>query len=265
MGSKSTNNNRGKTFYFYYDMSYQKLTVYPGTSSDEIKSTIRELLNIPNESKLEYLDENGDPIVISSALPNEIKIYVKIKKTFTDKFIEQQSKNENKKIENSIEWFWNESERPKYHIRKNNNKTISQPVNECFSITKGTLIIESGEYYYTLLFEPLQCCVFAGIYPVNIEYKNEEKNELFGNFWSIWPDYDDPHNTFPGPIIEAGFYVNMNLKLLVIYDNKKKKEIKRVNFSSSWNKVSPYVEFKHVVSVTISSNAIQGRPNFIKI
>lgn len=57
----------------------------------------------------------------------------------------------------------------------------------------------------------------------------------------------------------------MNLKLLVIYDNKKKKEIKRVNFSSSWNKVSPYVEFKHVVSVTISSNAIQGRPNFIKI
>lgn len=74
MGSKSTNNNRGKTFYFYYDMSYQKLTVYPGTSSDEIKSTIREFLNIPNESKLEYLDENGDPIVISSALPNEIKI-----------------------------------------------------------------------------------------------------------------------------------------------------------------------------------------------
>ena len=64
MGSKSSNENKGKTFYFYYDMSCQNLVVYLGTPSDEIKHTIRDLLNIPSNTKVEYLDENGNPIVI---------------------------------------------------------------------------------------------------------------------------------------------------------------------------------------------------------
>ena len=120
--------------------------------------------------------------------------------------------------------------------------------------------------YYTLLFEPLQCCVYAGIYP--IETTDEEKARKFlseMDFWRLWPDYDDPHNNFPGPIIEAGFYVNMNLKILIIYDNKKNKEIFRTVFPSEWTKVCPIVNFKHVVSITISSDAIKGKPYFIKL
>ena len=99
-------------------MSCQNLVVYPGTPSNEIKNTIRELLNISNESKVEYLDENGNPVVISSALPDGVKIYVKIKKTFTEKFIEEQSKNKNPIKQKSINWTWLESERPEYHNRK---------------------------------------------------------------------------------------------------------------------------------------------------
>ena len=225
MGSQSSKeNNEGKIFKFYYDMSCQNLTVYPGTPSKEIKNTIKELLNINPETKVEYLDENGYPMVISSALPDQIKIYVKIKKTFTEKFIEEQSKNKKEASPESISWIWYESEKPKYHFKKNGDKTIFQPYNECMAKTKGNLVIESGEIYYTLLFEPLQCCVYAGIYP--IETTDEEKARKFlseMDFWRLWPDYDDPHNNFPGPIIEAGFYVNMNLKILIIYDNKKNK------------------------------------------
>ena len=127
--------------------------------------------------------------------------------------------------------------------------------------------MESGEYYYTIIFEPLQCCVFGTICPSN--YKSmypinfEEINWL--DFWTIWPEYPDPHNTFPGPVIDAGFYVNMNLKLLIIYDNKKKKEIKRTNFNENWNSVSPFIQFKHNVSVTIGANAFKGKPSFLKI
>ena len=172
---------------------------------------------------------------------------------------------------------------PDIHFRKNNNKTIYQPMDENFAETKGTLIIDSGEIYYTLLFEPLQCCVFATIDPVKDEKEeeNEEKEENGDNekienekdeeekfdldFWRLWPDYDDPHSTYPGPVIEAGFYINMDLKLLVLYDNKKKKEVYRRNFPKSWNKIYPVVKFKHKVSITISSNAVREKPSFIKI
>lgn len=92
-----------KVFNFYYDLCCQKLTVYSGTSSDEIKSTIREILENPQDKQVRFLDEEGNPIVISSALPDQIKIYVEIKKTFTEKFLEEnQEKNENNP--NLIKW-----------------------------------------------------------------------------------------------------------------------------------------------------------------
>ena len=257
------NTNKGKLFCFYYDMCCQNLTVFPGTSSEEIKSEIREILNIPKESKLEYLDENGNPIVISSALPDKIKIYIKIKKTFTEKYIEKKKAEPVKIIPNSIEWTWEESTSPKTHLRSNDNKTIYQRYNSCVAKAKGTLVIEFGEYYYTLLFEPLQCCVSAGICPINQNY-GFGFDCIYEDFWRIWPDYDDPHIKFPGPVIEAGFYINMKSHIVVIYDNRKKKEVKRYMFNSSWTKVSPIVKFKHVVSITITSPAISGKPDFIK-
>ena len=144
---------------------------------------------------------------------------------------------------------------------------IKQYINDIiivFAKTKGTLIIESGKIYFTLLFEPF--CVFAGIYPIEKEKDNEGRNFLSKlDFWRLWTDYCDPHSNFPGPIIDAGFYVNMNSKLLILFDNKKNKEIHRINFPSDWTKVCPAVNFKHVVSITISSDAVRGKPDFIKI
>lgn len=99
---------------------------------------------------------------------------------------------------------------------------------------KGTLIMEQGEYYYTILFEPLQCCVFGSVCSIDIE-KDEDVNWF--DFWRLWPDYPDPHENFPGSVIKAGFYVNMNKKLLIVYDHNKKKEIKRLNFKEEWKKI----------------------------
>ena len=150
------------------------------------------------------------------------------------------------------------------HKRKNDNKTIYQPSNETISRCKGSLIIDSGECYYTLLFEPLQCCVFASICNAEDEnvynYSSEEEDEDnkidWVDFWRLWPDYNDPHDYFPGPVIEAGFYVNMDKKLVVIYDAKLKKENKRFNFNLKRKKISPIVFFKHVVSITVSSKGV---------
>lgn len=257
-----------KIFNFYYDLCCQKLVVYTGTSSQDVKTSLREILNIPDEVELEYLDEDGIPIVVSSALPDQIKIYVKKKKTFLErniedskKFEKESSSNNNNNI-NSFEWFWFESSSNITHPRKNNNKTVYQPVNERTATCRGSLIMDSGEYYYSLTFTPLQCCVFASVCNSN---SNKDDDIDWLDFWRIWSDYPDPHENFPGPTIYAGFYINMEKKLLVIYDAKLKKEVKRTYFNSTWRKVSPVVNFKHVVAITISSNAFRGRPSFIRV
>ena len=127
--------------------------------------------------------------------------------------------------------------------------------------------MDSGEYYYTLIFEPLQCCIYASVcQSFRDSYLTGLYQEIdWFDFWRLWPDYPDPHTSYPGPIIRAGFYVNMNLKLLIVYDNSKKKEIKRVEFNKEWNSIRPIVQFKHHVSISIDSNAIKGKPEFIKL
>ena len=266
---KDKEENQGKTFYFYYDMSCQNLIVYPGTPSEEIKNTIREILNIPEKSKLEYLDGDGNPIVISSALPDQIRIYVKIKKSFTDQYIEENKNKIIKQLPNAIDWIWLESSSPGTHKRKNDNKTIYQQYNSCVAKTIGSLEIENGEYYYTLLFEPMRCCVSAGIIgTTKIKGENIDfpfLSNISFTLLHIWPDIPDKNRgvVFSGKTIEAGFYINMDSKLLILYDNRQKKEVTRRQFFFA--NVSPFVEFKHEVSVTITSQAIPGKPDFIKI
>ena len=256
-----------KVFNFYYDLICQKLTVYIGTPADEIISSLRELLQIDLDKKLEFIDEEGYPIVVSSALPNEIKIYVKIKKTFTERFIESQNKNkDNKIVDNSIEWYWLESDSPKITQRKNNNKTIYQPPYKSNSKCKGSLIISSGEYYYTMIFEPFQCCIFVSVFnaedeQVYFNYRNDddERRIEWINLHNI------PIHKKCGAPYHFGFYVNMDKKLVVIYDVCDKKEVIRFNFNKNWEKISPIVSFKHEINITISSNAIKGKPDFITI
>ncbi len=258
-----------KVFNIYYNMCCQRIVVYSGVPQSEIFNTIYELLSIPKESKINILDEDGIPVVLSSYLPSYINLYVQIQKTFTDKLFEGLQLQTNvtqaitlqvKSAEEKYDWIWNEPSASSHKL-KNNNKTVYQPQNETMSSCKGSLIMTTGEFFYSLLIEPLQCCVYASVYPINdeVEYENFE----FCDFWNLWTDYPDPHSTFPGPVIEAGFYVNMNQNLVIICDNKKNKELKRFNIKSTWKSVSPVVYFKHVVSVTIISEAVRTKPDWI--
>ena len=249
-----------KVLVFYYDMCSQQLAVYPGTPASDIKSALREILKIPDEDELEYLDDTGIPLVVSASMPDGTKIFVKKKKSFTDQFVESTPTKEEEP--EGMDWNWLPSSSPSSHPLKNDSKTVYQPRNECIAWCKGSLTMDSGEYYYKLLFDPLQCCVFASICASE---STSSAGVNFLDFWRLWPDYPDPHMTFPGPVIEAGFYVNMDKKLLVVYDARLKKEVTRANFSEEWKKVSPIVEFKHVVSVTITSKAFRGKPDFIKL
>ena len=148
-----------KVFNFYYDLCCQKLTVYSGTSSDEIKSTIREILEIPQDKQVRFLDEEGNPIVISSALPDQIKIYVEIKKTFTEKFLEEnQEKNENN--QNLIKWVWNKGLE---YENLNENKTVKH-MGGGMGFAKGTLIINKVNIiilYYLNLYSVAFLAVYA--------------------------------------------------------------------------------------------------------
>ena len=85
-----------KVFNFVYNSKIQKLVIYETTPSNEIISTIREILQIPPELKIEFEDEDKYPIVVSSVLPNNIKIIVKTKNSNND--------NQNKSLDgNSVQ------------------------------------------------------------------------------------------------------------------------------------------------------------------
>jgi len=57
----------------------------------------------------------------------------------------------------------------------------------------------------------------------------------------------------------------MAKKLLIVFDNNKKKEIKRINFNEEWEKICPCIYFKHGVSITVSSDAIKAKPDFVTV
>jgi hypothetical protein len=87
----------------------------------------------------------------------------------------------------------------------------------------------------------------------------------FLNFWGLWKDYPDPHSNFPGPVVEVGFYVNMDESFLILFDHRTKKQLKRQEIKKEWKTICPAVYFKHEVSISISSDAIRGKPDWISI
>jgi hypothetical protein len=243
-----------KKLILYYNTCSQNLIFYPGTSQQEIKDTIYEILDIPETEKLQILDEEGDPVVLSSSLPNEIKLYIQIKKTYAEKLLNSLPPQEI----DSVDWTWNKPSNSS-HLLKNGDKTVYQPKNETQSWCLGNLLLDKGEYYFTLLFEPLQCCVHVCLYPFG-QVLNEVGEE-YVDFTRLWTDYKDPHANHPGPIVETGLYVNMDTKECVICDHRMKKVLKKVKVA--WDKVVPAVYFKHEVAVTITSNALKKKPDWI--
>ena len=71
-----------KAFCLFYRAQEQKIIVYPGTPQNDILSTIRVVLKIPMEKEFEVLNKDGIPVVVSSHLPNNVKLFIQIPKDY---------------------------------------------------------------------------------------------------------------------------------------------------------------------------------------
>lgn len=65
-----------KSFTFYYKQTQQTLSLAAGTSQQEIVDTLKMIFGIPANKKLFFLGGEGNPIILSSALPSGIKLTV---------------------------------------------------------------------------------------------------------------------------------------------------------------------------------------------
>lgn len=233
----------------FYDNTEQKITVFPETKLSDIIKNIRTIYNFPRDQQLLFLDDNGIPIVLSSSIPTGTKIFMQKKQTYTQTTITQTNINP---LSNTPEFYWLEPSNSS-HKRKNNNLTVYQPYHENMSHCFGSIIITSGKYYFTLLFEPLICCVFGGIEDSN--KRNQERiNSEFINEIKLYQllgldRHEGPLSSFPA--YEVGFLVDMEKKILTVTNHRAKKLLTKQVFT--WNQVSPFVFFKYVVSITITS------------
>jgi len=151
------------------------------------------------------------------------------------------------------EWYWLEPSNTS-HKRKNNNLTVYQPVNNTQSHCFGSIVLTTGKHYFTLLFEPLMCCVHGGI--------EDAKNVDHERFDSHFLNQINLRGLFePGkglglssqPAFEIGFLVDMDQKLLTVTNHPEKKIMVKKEFT--WTSVRPVVYFKHEVSITITNGS----------
>ena len=226
----------------YYDNTEQKIAIYPGTQASEILKTIITIFSLPEDQGLLFLDEDGIPVGLSSAIPSETKLFMQKKQSFSDMLSSIQ--------QSPPSWVWFQPSNRSTHFRKNNDLTVYQPQNESLSHCFGTLVMKTGKHYFTLLFEPLSCCVFAGIEAAEKFYQSEPNLEwvqsiklmnLFDKEKSIGLSSESRY--------EIGFFVDMKKKILKVTNHTEQKVMATKKFD--WNEVRPVTVFKHVVSITI--------------
>ena len=240
-----------KIWSIYYNDTEQKVIIYPGSQVSEILGSIRMIFDFDEKQELLFLNEDGLPTVLSSAIPTETKLYMQKKQSVTDQIIESRVASLEPA---SIAWHWLEPSNPS-HKRKNNNFTVYQSSNQTMSHCFGSLVITTGTHYFTLLVEPVLCCVFAGIEASEKVYEEDLNSEFLNSMPLKTLVGDGPgFGLASKPVYEIGFLVNMNSKELTVTDHREKKVLKKKRFT--WEAVRPVAYFKHEVSVTITNMSL---------
>lgn len=119
----------------------------------------------------------------------------------------------------------------------------------------GDIVIKTGKFYFTLLVDPLFCCVEAGAYNA---YESSVKSMYV---FSIKPIFCDAGFGIGKKSFELGVLIDMDRKRVVVADHREKKIGKVVKFDHS--AMSPCVHFKHEVSITISQSELPV-PDWLK-
>ena len=245
---ESATTSQKKVWSLFFDNTEQKIAVFPGTQTSDILTSIRSIYNFPESQELLFLDEDGIPIVLSAAIPTETKLYVQKKQSVTEA-VTAQLLQEPK----APEWYWLEPGNSS-HKRKNNNLTVYQPVNETQSHCFGSIVLTSGKHYFTLLFEPLMCCVHGGIEDAHQAGKTRFDSAFLNevNLRGLF-EPDRGLGLTSKPAFEIGFLVDMDQKVLTVTNHPEKKIMTKKEFT--WTAVSPVVYFKHEVSITITNGS----------
>lgn len=238
----------------YFGSFQQPIAFYPETKTEEILKLISMLLKFPPNQELLFLDEDGIPVVFSNAIPSGTKLHVQKFQSETDKLVSEQESNKVKIPESvtEIKWKWLKPQNTSHKL-KNDDLTVYQPVNETCSYVWGSLVIDKGSCYFTLLFDPMMCCVNATVYKTGVNYENIGSEHVNHDLPNLF-EYNKLMAT--NAHIEVGFVVNMDKKKFVIVDPKEKKVKKVVDLDKSWTKVSPLLFFKHEVGVTIVNHSL---------
>lgn len=250
----------------FYSGFEQNITVYPGTSRDDIMANLRQVLRLAADADVLLLDQDGDPVAVSAAIPSGTKLHVELRQTPEERAASrvqgassasiagQPAADESSRLTFTWDPATNTSSRT--HPLSNGNCTISQPTNESCAGVLGSKVFVNGWHYWTLLFDPLQCCVYGGVVPVG--GNPAALCQDFEPFWRLFEKIGhDPHGTFPGPTVEVGFLLDLTTtpRKLTVVDHATMRAVG--GFSLPWaGGVQPAVHFKHEVSVTITGSAL---------
>jgi hypothetical protein len=212
----SDQNTTKKKFYFYYKGTEQRLTVYEGTTQDEIKHTIKDLFAIENEKQIIFMDDDGDPIVISSFIPDKTKIFIQEGDIITSKIQTQTIQNEPKP------WTW------KQDISKANfiNANTFQTYKEDSAIVYGDIKIDSGIHYWKIKISQIWCCHNSGITVCQFNgdnfctYHDNGPKHALGLPGKIPGEKSGPADTGCADLnlkdMTLGYYVDITKKLFIL-------------------------------------------------
>jgi len=171
--------DKKKTIHVYHQDTVQLISFYPGTTRDEMIVTIKGCFKLPKESEIAFVDEDGVPVVLSSSMPNETKIYMQLiekydqdndnKKKQNDSDSLEKNLSSNKKPEIKItdgmkEWDPNKKKGGESIIDGNSWK-INNNYDWPYSCsTKEGIIIGGTIYKYTVSFNKTSLDEFMYVY-----------------------------------------------------------------------------------------------------
>lgn len=200
-----------KTFTFYYKSASQTLSLATGSTQAEIIETLRIIFGVPADKKLLFLGEDGNLVILSSALPSGMKL------TMLDEDY-QISQIQGPKAEGK--WKWKKGGRgalvDDYTIKTDSEGKVT---------AYGDIKMTKGKHWWRIKIKLVFCCQDFGITKSSIKEgfwksKPEEYHETIG-----FPD------TFPGETSGPGstgcsylkwenhiflFYLDMDTKRFVI-------------------------------------------------
>lgn len=289
-----------KKFNFYYKNSVQILKLYEGTKQEEIISTLYKLLNVDQSKILYFYDEDGDQIVISSSMPNDIKIFIKDEFLVGNKEFGKQDENNkdsnlsinsdvntdqtniNKEISieksviNEKEWSWIQTNSVTF-LNKNSFKTSDENKTLVF----GNISFTSGVYYWSFKISHLYCCHDFGIIentnPHNFKasyWNDSTENVLQIGLPSILEGEEVSSvysNKITGPAYTSlgdanlknmyfGCFLDMDKKYFCIFNETKEKLYKSTKLNKIEKATPYYFANKHGETIDL---VIKNPPDFV--